>query len=195
MLQKYTCPFIICLFLLMGCSTADKTSEKSVDNPIETKQNKSSNQKNKSLENKLLPPKFSITKFEMNYIPENKELTLLMNYEINLDIYEILQEKTQKMYFSLEYPEAVYDIFHKTTSESVLAEQPKDHKTTYQTPFKINIDLTTKELEKIKNNLSGFNLIIADKDKDPIAHFIDLNGFNTFNPDTSNSTHIDETTK
>ncbi|WP_285769113.1 hypothetical protein [Peribacillus sp. SI8-4] len=195
MLPKYAFPFIICMFLLMGCDTTEKTSEKSVHDPIETKQNYSSNQKNKSLENRLLPPKFSITKFEMNYIPENKELTFLMNYEIDLDIYEILQENTQKLYFSLEYPEAISDIFHKTTSEAVLAEQPKDHKTTYQTPFKLNIDLTTKELENIKNHLSGFNLIIADKDKDPIAHFIDLNGFNPFDPDTSNSTHKDETTK
>lgn len=195
MLLKYICPFIICMSLLMGCNSSEKTSERSANNPIESEQNNSSIQKNKSLENKLRPPKFSITNFEMNYIPKNKELTFLMNYEIDVDIYEILQENTQKIYFSLEYPEAVYDIFHNKNSELLLAEQPKGYKTKYQTQFKISIDLTTKELEKIKNNLSGFNLIIADKDKDAIAHFIDLNGFNTFDPDTSNSTHIDDTTK
>ncbi|MFH0068887.1 hypothetical protein [Peribacillus sp. NPDC056705] len=195
MLLKFICPFIICMSFLMGCNSSEKTSEKNGNNPIESEQNNSSIQKNKSLENKLLPPKFSITNFEMNYITENKELTFLMNYEIDVDIYEILQENTQKIYFSLEYPEALYDIFNNTTSELLLAEQPKGYNTKFQTQFRINIDLTTKQLEKIKNNLSGFNLIIADKDKDAIAHFIDLNSFNTFDPDTSNSTHIDDTTK
>lgn len=192
MLLKYIYPFIICMFFLIGCSSSENTRETNINKTIESEPNNTSTQENNSLENKLLPPKFSITNFEMKYFSENKELVFFMNYEIDVDIYEILQDDHQKIYFSLEYPENLYDIFDNTNSELLLAEQPKNYNNKYQVQFKTKIDLNKSELEKIKNNLSGFNLIIADKDKDVIAHFIDLYSFNNFDPDASNSTHIDD---
>ncbi|GIN89261.1 hypothetical protein J6TS1_11970 [Siminovitchia terrae] len=95
-------------YFLTGCNTEKKNDEK-VDKEIATEIKKSSIQNN-SLENKILPPKVSITSFEMDYIAEDKELIFLMNYEIDVEIYEILQNEDQQMYFSLEYPESLLSI-------------------------------------------------------------------------------------
>ncbi|WP_071461414.1 hypothetical protein [Bacillus massilinigeriensis] len=193
MFYKYTYAIIISIIFLVGCNNSENTNEKTADNSIESEQANKSIQ-NKSLEKKLLPPKFNISNFEMNYFADNKELVFLMNYEIDVELYEILQDNKQQIYFSLEYPEELYDILKSKNSELLLAEQPKNYKNKYQVQFKRSLDLNTSQLEKIKENISGFNLIIADHDKEAIAHFIDLAGFNNFDPNTSNSIHIDDTT-
>lgn len=191
MFVRYFFSIIIFFILLTGCNIENRNDEKGHKEIVT--EVKESRVQNNSLENKILPPKFSIISFELDYISEDKELLFLMNYEIDDEIYKILQNEDQQMYFSLEYPEILFSILDSTNSQLLLAEKPTKYNTKYQAQFKINKVLSDKELETVKNNLSGFNLIVADKDKDAIAHYIDLNGFNNFDPVTSNSTHISDT--
>lgn len=193
MFLKYIYLLIISTIFLASCNSPENATEKITANSTKDENINIPINKNDSLENKLLPPKFNITHFEMDYVAENKELIFFMNYEIDTEIYEILQSNDQMIYFSLEYPVELYDVFESISSELLLAEKPNGYNTKYRVQFKKQIDLNASQLEKIKGNISGFNLIIADKDKDAIAHFIDLNGFNNFVPDISKSTHFDET--
>ncbi len=179
---------MICFFILTGCNIENENVHEGIDNEKKTPISEDLTDK-VSLEEKILPPKFSITSFKMEYISKDKTLLFLIDYEIDVELYNILQSKDQQMYFSLEYPESLFLILGSTNSQLMMAEKPKSNNTKYQVQFKVNKDLSNKDLEVINDNISGFNLIIADKDKDAIAHYIDLNGFNDFGPDTSNSIH------
>jgi hypothetical protein len=114
-----------------------------------------------------------------------------MNYEIDTEIYEILSTSNQEMHFILEYPENITDILNETHSNAIIAEKPSNYNTKYQVTFIKKIQLTEDDVEKIRENISGFNLLVADTDKDIIAQFVDLYGFNMYDPEKSKNTNLD----
>ncbi|TES49030.1 hypothetical protein E2L07_17385 [Halalkalibacterium halodurans] len=97
----------------------------------------------------------------------------------------------QDIHFILEYPESIIDILNQSHSDVLIAEKPSDYNTKYQVTFIEEIELTEAELAKIEDNISGFNLLIADSEKDIIAQFIDLYGYNQYDAEKSNNTYLD----
>lgn len=195
---KYIWGTILVLFVLTACQSdnendkRDQSSIKNIEQATVDQLKSESKEQTISLENKLIPPKFIITRFEMNYIEDKNELLFKMNYEFDSEIYEILTEGNQEIHFILEYPENLVDILMQSHSDVIIAEKPSDYNTKYQVTFAKEIELTQAEVAKIKKNISGFNLLIADSQKDIISQFIDLYGFNQYAPEKSNNTYLDE---
>ncbi|MGF3103637.1 hypothetical protein [Rossellomorea sp. DUT-2] len=215
---NYTKMFVVILmvmFSLLGCSTIEKSS--SSDNQTKkettataTNQDKAVSQQEAqpkqdlaqahldnryTLEKKLLPPKFIITNFEIAYDASKKEVKYLVDYLMDLDIYESMTKGNQEMYFSLEYPENVHTIYETPFSTLVKSEEPMNNKMNYQVIIKqkVESDISPQEVNDITNNLEKYNLHIADKDKDTIAIFDDIIGFMDYEPGVSKSEHIDDT--
>ncbi|NMH68052.1 hypothetical protein HF072_04595 [Bacillus sp. RO3] len=201
---------LIIMFTLLGCSTIEKPS--SSENKKETaaaQQNTAVSQQEETAENlaqahldnrytlekKLLPPKFVITNFEITYDSSKKEVKYLVDYLMDLDIYESLTKGKQEMYFSLEYPENVDGIYETPFSTLVKSEDPINNKMNYQVIIKqkVRSDISTQEINDITNNLEKYNLHIADNDKDTIAIFDDIVSFMDYEPGVSKSEHIDDT--
>lgn len=182
-----TIPLIVTVFLLISCQNSEGVVEGDHDTDSETI-------KTISLENKILPPKFNITSFNVDYVDEEVELFFNMGYEIDTDLYDLLTNGYQELYFSLEYPNDLHELLNGSKSEFVPAETPKNYHTKFQTQFVVEKKLSKEEIDAIFVNISKFNLLVADKDKDIIAQFIDINGFNNFDPEESNSTVVDEET-
>ncbi|MDY7223362.1 hypothetical protein [Halalkalibacterium halodurans] len=195
---KYIRVTILFLFVLTACQTdienkkLDQTSStNNVSAEAEEPMSESKEQKIVSLEDKLFPPKFSITHFEMTYLKDKNQLLFNMNYEFDSEIYDILTDGNQDIHFILEYPESIIDILNQSHSDVLIAEKPSDYNTKYQVTFIEEIELTEAELAKIEDNISGFNLLIADSEKDIIAQFIDLYGYNQYDAEKSNNTYLD----
>ncbi|OZI11719.1 hypothetical protein CEW92_10500 [Bacillaceae bacterium SAS-127] len=191
--MKYLYIFLLCLIFLSGCNSSGDSLKDSTTDSKKSSTTFAPTKSKYSLEKKLLPPKFIVTNFDMGYNEERKELSYFMDYEFDTEIYNMLAEEKQKLYFSLEYPEHVQKYFENISSDFIMAEKPKNHKNIYQAEFKTKTDLKKEDVQKIKESLSGYNLLIADKDKDIVARFNDLYGFNGYKPGVSGSTHIDET--
>ena len=195
---KYIWGTILVLFVLTACQSdnendkRDQSSIKNIEQATVDQPKSESKEQTISLENKLIPPKFIITRFEMHYIEDKNELLFKMNYEFDSEIYVILTEGNQEIHFILEYPENLVDILMQSHSDVIIAEKPSDYNTKYQVTFAKEIELTQAEVAKIKKNISGFNLLIADSQKDIISQFIDLYGFNQYAPEKSNNTYLDE---
>jgi uncharacterized protein YceK len=211
---KNTKMFVVILmvmFSLLGCSTLEKSSSSENKNETTaTQQDKAVSQQEAkpkqdlaqahldnryTLEKKLLPPKFIITNFEITYDASKKEVKYLVDYLMDLDIYESMIKGKQEMYFSLEYPDNVHTIYETPFSTLVKSEEPINNKMNYQVIIKqkVGSDISTQELNDITNNLEKYNLHIADKDKDTIAIFDDIIGFMDYEPGVSKSEHIDDT--
>jgi hypothetical protein len=188
MFLKFLSSILICTLVLIGCSITDEK----ITTPSNSSTKTESQNSIVSLENIIIPPKFNITHFKMDYLDKNKQLIFTMNYEIDTDLYDILQKGSQVMYFALEYPESEFDIFDSRYSEFIIAEKPKNYKNKFSVQFIKSLELNKDELKKIKDNISKINLVVADKDKDIIAKFIDLYGFNNFDSNESNSTNLDD---
>lgn len=193
---KYIWVMIFFLFILTACQSDNQTNNKQAP-PSSTISERAVNHANneskkqvQSLENKLVPPNFSITLFEMNYLEDKNELLFKMGYEINPEIYEILTKGNQEIHFILEYPESIVDILNESHSDVIIAEKPSNNNSKYQVTFTKKIELVEAEVAKIKENITGFNLLIADSEKDIISQFIDLYGYNQYNPETSNNTNL-----
>ncbi|WP_337018513.1 hypothetical protein [Oceanobacillus massiliensis] len=82
---------ILFLFVLTACQSDNENDQTTLD-----QQNNELRKQITSLENKLVPPKFIITHFEMDYIEDKNELLFNMNYEIDSEIYEILTKDNQE---------------------------------------------------------------------------------------------------
>ncbi|MBU5594561.1 hypothetical protein KQI76_05235 [Amphibacillus sp. MSJ-3] len=194
---RYIWISILFLFVLTACQpdTENQTLDES-SNPndisVEAEEPMSeSKEQSVSLEGKLVPPNFSITHFEMKYLKDERLLLFNMNYEFDSEIYDILTDGNQEMHFILEYPESIIDILDQSHSDVLIAEKPSDYNTKYRVIFIEEIELTEDELEKIEDNISNFNLLIADRERDIIAQFIDLYGFNQYDPEKLNNTSLD----
>lgn len=211
---KNTKMFVVILmvmFSLLGCSTIEKSSSFENKKEISAKQQDEevSQQEEQpkedlaqahldnryTLEKKLLPPKFIITNFEITYDDSKKEVKYIVDYLMDLDIYESLTKGKQEMHFSLEYPENVHAIYETPFSTLVKSEEPINNKMNYQVLIKqkVGSDISSQEINDITNNLEKYNLHIADKDKDTIAIFDDIIGFMDYEPGVSKSEHIDDT--
>jgi len=179
---------VIFLLVLTACYSdtekkdAEQNSHKDSEHTMADPTNSESKKQIASLVNKLKPPKFVTTHFDMNYLEEKHELLFNMKYEFDSEIYEILTTGNQELHFILEYPENIVDILNQTHSEAIIAEKPSNYNTKYQVTFTKKIKLTVDDLEKIKENISGFNLLIADIEKDIIARFVDLYASNFIRP-------------
>ncbi|SEO75542.1 hypothetical protein SAMN04488134_11259 [Amphibacillus marinus] len=176
---------VITLFLISLVLTGCNSNNGSDLNEIEGKDQLNTNQGNEeltlqtiSLEEKLVPPKFIITNFNMNYSKEKSQLFFDMNYEIDTEIYEILTTGNQEMHFILEYHENVVETLRETHSDAIIAEKPSDYNTKYQVTFTQLIDLARSDVELIEEHISGFNLLIADSEKDIISQFVGLYDYN-----------------
>ncbi|RIW34289.1 hypothetical protein D3H55_09920 [Bacillus salacetis] len=200
---------IMVMLSLLGCTTVEKPS--SSENEISAKQpvidisqqvkqptedlEQFNLDQRYTLEKKLLPPKFVITNFEIAYDDSKKEVSYLVDYLIDLDIYESLTKGKQEMYFSLEYPEDIHKLYETPFSQLVKSEEPANNKMNYQVTItqKTASDISTQQIKQITNNLEKYNLHIADKDKDTIAIFDDIIGFLDYEPGVSKSEHVDDT--
>lgn len=177
---------VIFLLALTSCDSNSakkdvvQSSHKDSEQTIANYTNNESKEQKISLIDKIRPPKFIITHFDMNYIEEKHEIFFNMSYEFDSEIYEILATGNQELHFILEYPENIVDIINQTHSDAIKAEKPSNFNTKYQVTFTKKIKLTEDDLEKIKENISGFNLLIADIEKDIIARYVDLYGFNQY---------------
>ncbi|WP_144560351.1 hypothetical protein [Shouchella miscanthi] len=181
-----TIPLLVTVFLLISCHNNEGVVEGDHDTNSET------TQPTISLENKIVPPKFNITSFNVDYVDEEVELFFNMGYEIDTDLYDLLTNGYQELYFSLEYPNDLHELLNGSKSEFVPAETPENYHTTFQTQFVVEKKLSKEEIDAIFINISEFNLLVADKDKNSIAQFIDINGFNNVDPEESNSTVVGE---
>ncbi|WP_067840621.1 hypothetical protein [Amphibacillus sediminis] len=181
-MTKWKWVMIVTLITLMGCQSNDvEQSPVEISDQVITDQvNNEDIELVQSLENKLVPPKFVITDFAIDYLEEEQELLFNMDYEIDPELYNILTEGNQEMHFILEYPENIIDLLQQTHSDAVIAETPSNDNSKYQVTFILEIALTEAELNEINDNISNFNLLIADRDKDIIAQFIDIYGFNQY---------------
>lgn len=195
-MQKYIWVTILFLLVLTACESGEKNNQQeqaslNKSEPTSTNQSIESNEQIPSLENKLVPPKFIITHFDVDYLKEQKELVFYLNYEIDSEIYEILTKSNQEIHFILEYPENLVDTLNQSHSDAIIAEKPSDYNTKFQVVFSKEVELTENDMEKIEENISGFNLLIADIEQDIISQFIDLYAYNNYDPEQSNNSSVD----
>ncbi|WP_238591082.1 hypothetical protein, partial [Oceanobacillus picturae] len=55
-----------------------------------------------------------------------------MNFEIDMDLYEILNESDPQMYFSLKYPSNLYKVLSSMNSELLIGEKNNNLISKYQ---------------------------------------------------------------
>ncbi|EIT84862.1 hypothetical protein A374_14260 [Fictibacillus macauensis ZFHKF-1] len=181
--------FVVVLFvgLLGGCEEKRvTTAPSSEDVSVVTK--------NVSLENQLHPPKFSIVSFQSRYDTKQQTIVYKMKYQIDQDIYKRLTVGKQTMHFALLYPKQVSKIVQVEGSSPIVSPTASDGELAYSVVFKQAVakPLTKKEKRTLLAHHPAYQLDIIDHERDVIASFNDLFGFNGYDPNTSHSSMLSQ---
>lgn len=175
---------ILLIIIISGCES-NNSKELSKSNSLTSNhsptqvdtEDKTESQKNHSLVNKLTPQNFEIQDFSSIYNKQNKTISYTVSYKISKELYNILLEDEQKMYFFIQYPESTKSIFKSTYSDYKIAPKPENGEAIYTINFtqKLN-SVNPSSIDTVKK-AKNYTLTIADKDKDIISHYNDIISF------------------
>lgn len=174
---------ILLITIISGCESNNskelsKSTSSTSNNTVQVDtKDKTESQKNNSLINKLTPQNFEIQNFSSIYNKQNKTISYTLSYKISKELYDILLEDDQKMYFFIQYPESTKSIFKSNYSDYKIAPKPANGEAIYTINFtqKLN-SVNTSNINTVKK-AKNYTLTIADKDKDIISHYNDIISF------------------
>ncbi|WP_070119696.1 hypothetical protein [Bacillus marinisedimentorum] len=172
------------LFFSIGCQDIQKNNTVNNTKEAETIQNepqqslKTEESKDLSIDfgNKFNPPHFLVQAFSIE--PKENTLEFQIDYKLSDELFQFILEHQPEVYFSIQYPEKIKKF--TTTPASPLVKAPKFTKDTTQRSFQLSFsqELSKKigetEADKIKEELTGYQLTVFNKSKQPVHIYDDI---------------------